>query len=137
MRHMRLRVASTIIALIILVGFAISAPHTRDIVETFPPQTAATSTPAVALHDAFRKGLHTITGSIEAPTPCTSLVATATAIGDASSTTGVLLSISMPVDTGVCLQQATTLNFSSTVTAPAGVPITVKVNDFVATTTAL
>ncbi|MHB0865822.1 MAG: hypothetical protein ACYC1Y_02890 [Minisyncoccota bacterium] len=135
MRHMRLRVASTIIALIILVGFAISAPHTRDIVETFPSQTPATSTPSVTLHDVFRKGVHTITGSIEAPTPCTSLIATAAGTGSASSTTGILVTISMPPDTGVCLQQPTTLTFSTTVTAPAGVPITASVNGFTATTT--
>ncbi len=137
MSHKRLLVAATIIACVILAGFALSVPHTRDIVEKTSPQPATTPTPSVALHDAFRRGTHTITGSVEAPTPCTSLSASATTTGTASSTTGILVAVLMPADTGICLQQSTVLDFSATVAAPANLPITATVNGITATTTAL
>ena len=134
MRHTRLWIIATIIAGIILVSFALSVPHTRDVAET-PAAQRAPSVPSVSLHDAFKKGLHTITGSIKAPTPCTSLSADAT-FNDASSTTAnIIVKITMPEDSGVCLQQSTDLTFSATVAAPADTPITVLINGNLATTT--
>ena len=136
MRHTRLWIIATIIAGIILVSFALSVPHTRDIAET-PAAQPAPSVPSVSLHDAFKKGLHTITGSIKAPTPCTSLSADATFNDAASTTAYILVKISMPEDSGMCLQQSADLTFSAAVTAPAGAPITVLVNGTLATTTPL
>ena len=136
MRHTRLWIIATIIAGIILVSFALSVPHTRDVTEAPAVQRAA-SVPSVSLHDTFKKGLHTITGSIKAPNPCTSL-STDVTFNDAASTTAyILVKISMPEDSGVCLQQSADLTFSATVTAPAGTPITVLVNGSLATTTPL
>ena len=135
MRHSRLWVAAAIIAFVVLAGFILSVPHTRDI-NTAPSQDVAASVPVVALHDSFKKGLHTITGSIQAPDACATVAAQASPSGDASSTTGILLELSLPEDSGVCLQVPTRVTFTATVSAPANLPITATVNGVAATTTA-
>ncbi|MHB8860140.1 MAG: hypothetical protein ACYC48_00180 [Minisyncoccota bacterium] len=137
MRHTRLWIIATIIAGIILISFALSVPHTRDIVDSSAATHPTPSAPSVALHDAFKKGLHTITGSVKAPDLCTSLTATSTLSSASSTAPHILVTISMPEDTGVCLQQTSDLTFSTTITAPSDLPITVLVNGSVATTTNL
>ena len=137
MSHMRLWAAATIIAFVILIGFMLSAPHTRDMPETTSSNIATTITPSVALRDSFKRGLHTISGSIEAPNPCTSLTAVAQLVGTASSSESILVEISMPEDSGVCLERVSTLSFSTTIIAAESLPITATVNGVVATTTAL
>jgi len=127
MTHTRLWLAASILAGIILVIFFLSVPHTRDI-----PQAATTSeaTPVptkVSVHDVYKKGTHTLTGTVQAPNPCTTLSATATTVV-AASTSSILVTISMPEDAGICLQQITQLPFSTTVAAPANVPVSVTVN---------
>lgn len=137
MSHSRLWVAATIIAGIILAGFIFLVPHTRDIAVKQSPQNEGTVTPTVALSDTFKKGVHTITGTIEAPNACTSVGVEATPVGTASSTEGILVAISMPEDTGICLQVPTTVRISTTIEAPAHLPITATVNGASATTTTL
>lgn len=135
MNHTRLWIAAAIIAFIVIVSFALSVPHTRDVPLTTTLQTESTNTPVVTLHDSFKKGVHTITGSIEAPNACTVLDAEAKLLNGASSTDGILIEISMPEDSGICLQIPTRLNFSTTISAPANIPITATVNGLIATTT--
>ena len=137
MNHTRLRVAATIIGGLILISFVLSVPHAREVSPVAVPEGAATSTPTVALHDAFRRGVHTITGSVTAPDPCVALSAQAVPMGDASSTTGILVEVTLPQDSGVCLQMDSTLTFSTTITAPADLPLSATVNGVAATTTAL
>ena len=134
MRHTRLWVTTTIIAGIILVWFLLSAPHTRDVIVPVAEQSAI-SIPSVTVHDSFKKGTHTITGSLVAPTACTSLTATATFDDSASSTNRIQIDIAMPKDTGVCLQQPSTLTFSTSIAAPVNMPMVILVNGAVATTT--
>jgi hypothetical protein len=93
--------------------------------------------PSVALRDTFKKGIHAITGSIEVPNVCTTVNAEATLVGTASTTQSILVAISMPEDSGICLQEATPVSFGVTLNAPVHLPITVTVNDNVATTTSL
>lgn len=137
MNHTRLWVVATIIGGIILVSFALSAPHAREVSPIAGPGDTTTSTPTVALHDAFRRGVHTITGSIEAPNPCTTVSVDAVPVGDASSTTGILVEVTLPQDSGVCLQIPSPLSFSTTITAPEGLPVSATVNGATATTTTL
>ncbi len=136
MNHTRLWVVASILGGILLVSFALSAPHTHDIVDAGTVKGTVVATPSVALHDVFRKGVHTITGSIVAPNPCTTVTAQAVPVGDASSTTGILVEVALPEDTGVCLQVKTALAFSTSISAPAGIPISATVNGVTATTTA-
>ncbi|MDE2021731.1 MAG: hypothetical protein KGI71_02295 [Patescibacteria group bacterium] len=134
MNHTRLWIAAAIIAIVIVAGFVLSVPHTREVAQTPAPQPVA-AVPSVTLHDVFKKGIHTITGSLEAPDACTIVTATTSLEGDASSTQDILLAVSMPPDTGVCLQLPTRMDFSTTAAAPALTPITVTVNGVVASTT--
>ena len=136
MSHTRLLVVATIIAVIILAGFALSVPHTRDGILERTSSTATLIVPVVAIRDVFKKGVHTITGSLSAPNACTAVSAEATLVGDASSTQNILVAISMPKDVGICLQKETAVNFSTTITAPAKLPIVTSVNGVLATTTA-
>ena len=137
MNHTRLWVVAAIIALIVIAGFALSVPHTRDVAVTVSKQATPASIPVVTLQDAFKKNLHTITGSIEAPDACIIVTAVATVTGAASSTQKILVAVSMPSDTGgVCLQLPTLMNFKTTVSAPAGLPLIATVNGVLASTTA-
>ena len=135
MNPIRLWVSAAVIAFVVLIAFALSVPHTRDNGVKAPLPSATTSIPAVTLHDVFKKGVHTISGSIEAPNACTLVSALATLVGNASSTGSILVAISMPPDSGVCLQMPVRARFQATLAAPAYLPITVTVNGSTATTT--
>jgi len=137
MTQKRLWIAAAIIALIVIGGFVLSVPHTRDVVETRALSTASTSAPAVALRDVFKKGVHTITGSIQAPNACTTVSAEAILEGSASSTESILIKIFMPTDTGICLEVPMLVSFKTTLTASAELPFTATVNGVVATTSVL
>ena len=136
MNHKRLWISATIIAIVILIGFVLSVPHTRDVREA-APEGAAANIPTVTLRDVFKKGVHTITGSVEAPNACTFASAEAMLQGDASTTQSILVNITLPTDTGVCLQLPTRAAFETTITAPARLPFTVMVNGSMATSSML
>ncbi len=140
MRYTRLWVVTAIIASIILISFVFSVPHTREVDTIHSSSIATTTVPTVALHDVYRRGTHTITGSVMAPNPCVNLSVDAVPIpGSTASSTqvGILVEVSLPADVGICLQEPLLMNFSTTVTAPASLPISATVNGVVATTTAL
>jgi len=136
MSHKRLWIATAIIAVVILAGFVLSVPHTRDVGDVSSSQIAATSAPSVSLHDSFKKGVHTITGSIEAPNACASVSAQASLVGDTENASGILVALSLEKDSGVCLQIPSEISFTTTISAPARLPITATVNGESATTTA-
>ncbi len=137
MSHQRLWVAATIIALFIIIGFVLSVPHTRDVAETQVTATASSDVPSVTLRDTFKKGVHTITGSLLAPNACTTVSAQSTLQGSASSTESILVEVSMSNDVGVCLQLPTEVSFQTSLSAPAGLPFTVMVNGSPATSSVL
>ncbi|MBU6490576.1 hypothetical protein KGQ25_00210 [Patescibacteria group bacterium] len=137
MKHVPLRFAATIIALIIVAAFVLSVPHTQDETKTPKRNDTPQSIPKVTLRDAFKKNLHTITGSIEAPNACAVVNASATVAGTASSTGSILIAVSLSTDTGVCLQLPTNISFEAAVTAPANFPLEATVNGVAASTTVL
>jgi len=134
MKHSRLWVLAAIIAFVIFTGFILSVPHTRDVSKPLP-SSVAMDVPTVSLHDSFKKGVHTITGSLQAPNACAAVTAEATLEGAASTTGSILVALSLPRDSGVCLQVPTKINFTATINAPARLPITATVNGAAATTT--
>ena len=135
MKYSRLRVLAAIIACVILAGFVLSVPHTRDIGKP-AVQNTVPAVPAVTLHDSFKKGVHTITGSFQAPDACTTVQASASLVGgDASSTDSIMVGLSLSDDSGVCLQVPTRATFTTTISAPARLPIQATVDGVVATTT--
>lgn len=137
MSHTRLFVVATIIAGIIIASFVLSVPHTRDIPAELSAFSAAPAVRAVTLRDTYKKGKHTITGSIEAPDACAVVSAQASLVGDASSTQSILVEVSMSEDSDICLERVTTVRFSADIAAPARLPITATVNGVAATTTVL
>src|SRR3989344_4200202 len=137
MSHTRLWAAAAIIASIVIVGFIISVPSVGDGASVAKQAATATTVPTVTLRDTFKKGVHTITGSVDAPNVCSRASSNATLTGDASSTERIHVAITLSVDEGICLQVPTSLDFSTTVTGQAGLPITAAVNGMDATTTVL
>jgi len=136
MSHKRLWIAAAIIAVILIAGFVLSVPHTRDVTRT-PTNAEPVNASSVVLRDVFKKGVHTITGTIEAPNACTAVTARAAVAGNASSTESIQIIISMAKNVGTCLQLPTLENFSVIVAAPASLPISATVNGKEATTTIL
>jgi hypothetical protein len=134
MNQMRLWAAAAIILLVVVIGFALSVPRTGDLALE-PAPTEDPVIPAVTFTDSFRRSVHTISGSVVAPNACAIVSATASVTGEASTTQGILVALSLTTDEGVCLQLPTPTKFETTVTAPAALPITVTVNGVVATTT--
>lgn len=137
MSHRRLWISAAIIALVIIIGFVFSVPHTRDVEEVSLRSTGPESVPEVSLRDSYRRGVHTITGSLTAPNACTEVSATAELLGSASTTESIAVRISMPADDGVCLQLPTRVSFETKLSAPAELPFTVFVNGAVASTSGL
>jgi len=137
MNYTRLWAAAVVIALVVVVGFVLSVPHTRDAARTPTAQSETINIPFVMLHDTFKKGVHTITGSLEAPNACALVTARAAFLDASSSAATIRIMLSLSEETGVCLQVPTRLDFSATIAAPAHVPLTATVNGSVATTTVL
>ena len=136
MSHKRLWVAASIIALFVFITFMFSVPHTRDVGVKSPFPSNAPIVPVVTVHDAFKKGLHTITGSIEVPNACALVSAEASIASNASSTESILVAISVHTDTNVCLQLPTRATFQTSISAPASLPFIVTVNGTPATVNA-
>lgn len=134
--HTRLWVAAAIIAFLIAAGFLLSVPHTHDIALPKKPEAASPVVPSVALRDVFKKGVHTITGSVEAPNACTTVAAKALLEGDAPEAQRITVALSLEKNEGVCLELPTRVSFSATLAAPARLPLSATVNGSPATTTA-
>lgn len=133
---MMLRTALTVFlaALLAIAGFAFFVPHANKGGEEAPLSIEIqTPIPSVFLTDSYKKGVHTFTGSIEAPTPCTEVVAE----GRVASSTPerITIAVTMPSDTSICLQQITALPFKVTLSATADATVEVTVNGEVASTT--
>ena len=137
MSHKRLFVAAGIITLVLAISFVLSVPHTRDVEQASTTATEAIGTPHVTVRDVFKKGVHTITGSLEAPNACSTVTAEAFLVDDGQRE-GILVAISLIEDnTSVCLQLPTSVNFTVTISAQAQEPIKATVNGLEATVTLL
>lgn len=135
MSHTRLWAAAAIIASAVAAGFLFSVPRTGDVAPAEELETAGPASPAVSLRDSFKKGVHTITGSVEVPDACTIASAQALLEGDAPEAQRIVVAISLEESEGVCLELPTRVGFSATVAAPAKTPLSATVNGVAATTT--
>jgi hypothetical protein len=133
---MKLRLALTVFlaVMIVIASFAFFTPHANKNVELAPVAEKLTITlPNVRYSDTYKKGIHTINGSVSAPTPCTELSAS---LGVASGTPELIsVTLLMPRDTGICLQRSTTLPFTVSTPASAKADIEILVNGMLATST--
>src|SRR3989344_7409743 len=134
MRHTPLWIVAVIIAFAIIVSFVFSVPHTRDVGEVATQNIATASIPLVTLRDTFKKGLHTITGSITVPDACTTVSAEAITASSTDEGDSIHLMLSISEHTGVCLELPTTMLFHASVRASTGLPIIVTVNGVMAST---
>jgi len=139
MTHMRLSSAAIIIAILIGVAFMFSVPRVvRDGEQEQRVEEVVAKAPEVELSDSYKKGVHTIMGSIVAPNACTTLTAEASHAQSADSATVINLAITTASNDGVCLQLPTKVKFTTSIEAPADVLIQqTTVNGVVATTIAL
>lgn len=136
MTHKRLWIVATLIACLIVASFLVSVLRAQNAEAPVASIISnITTVPTVTIKDSYRKGIHTINGTIIAPNACVVATADATLTSNASSTPLILLNISLPEDAGVCLQVSTPIVFSTTITAPPGLAIIAKVNGAPVTTT--
>ena len=132
----RFATAALILALLLAIGFVLSVPHTRDVPGQKAVGTREAAAPLqVTLRDSFKKGMHTLSGSVMAPNACSSVAAAVSLMGEASSSQAIAIALTIPEEVGVCLELPTPLAFSTTLVAPANLPITVTVNGGEASTT--
>ncbi len=136
MSHKRLWIAGAIIGFIIIGSFVFFVPRARDGGEVSKTQGAVETVPTVSLRDVFKKGTHTITGSVTVPDACQQVTAQATVL-DGPETKSIQVAVTITSEDGVCLQVPTPIKFSTTITAPAGLPLKATVNGKQATTTML
>jgi hypothetical protein len=141
MHHTRLSAAAGIIALVLLVGFVLSVPHTRDLMRPAPAPAPEVATPVVTLSTHYAKGTYTLSGTVTAPDACTIVSAAAALQGaDASTSTtttgqSIALALTWSPDVGTCLMLPTPMSFSTTLVAPRDLPVSVTVNGAMASTT--
>lgn len=135
MKSSRLWTAAGIIGAVIVVMFILSVPRTSELPDKSSDDAPQAVAPTVKLSTVYKKGVHTIRGSIVAKDACTSVEATATGNNGEASSTEVLLTIKTLETGGVCLQIPTSIEFATTVNAPANLPIAVTVNGIMASTT--
>lgn len=134
MTHKRLYAAATIIAGAVLVSFLWSVPRVKDVeVQTEELQVASESlvAPAVELSTSYKKGTHTIEGTILAPNSCAVVSVEALPQGDPA--TSVVVAVTLTRSEVVCLQLPVTMEFETTVSAPEEVTFTTTVNGLPAT----
>lgn len=136
MLQRRLWLAASIIAVVIVGGFALSVPHTREAGAPLPAEAEQENAVRITFTDTSRRGLRTISGSVLAPDACSILHATSSLEGDASTTEKVIVTLDMPPSTGVCLELPTEMAFSTALMAPASIPLEIHINGVLATTTA-
>jgi len=113
----------------------LSVPRAREVAEN-GSETMGALVPPVELRDSFKKGVHTISGSVMAPDACTTVSADAS-VDETKGSPHILVTLSLPPDNELCLVVPTKQSFSVSATAPQGVPIEVRINGMPATTTNL
>src|SRR3989344_2336892 len=132
---MTLRIALAVFISIaaLIAAFAFFIPHTNQGSEEPSAIAPSPITPEVTLKDSYTKGSHTIAGSILAPTPCTSVTALATVASGTPQT--ISIEVLMPPDTGICIQQASSISFAVSARAEVHAVLEASVNGVTASTT--
>lgn len=132
----RLALIALVIVLVLVCGFWLFTPRAPKVPTPAPARAAiaASTTPAVSLTDSYKKGVHTLSGSVMAPDACAQVTATA-AFATSTGSQEIDLELSLPATQGVCLEVPTEAAFKTTVAAPSGLPVVVELNGVIATTT--
>jgi len=125
-----------VLAIFVGIGIFISSEHLPDGMRV-AMQVATSSTPAITLasfSDSYHRGVHTLSGALITPTPCYIVVTQSTLV---PSTTPPLiqLNLSIPQDTGRCLDLPATTTFRVTQHSARDSVVNVYLNGILATST--
>lgn len=112
-------------AVLVVSGYALFIPQTNKDEVVAPVEGNPEPAPIVTLDATYRRGVHTISGTIEAPTPCT-LVGVESAVAS-STPASITVSLTLTPDEDICVQVVTPLPFSVTAAAPEDAVIAVTV----------
>lgn len=129
---MKFRIGFAAFVIVVFLGTVLFALRTSEAPHTTEPLTASSTPPAVSLKDSYKKGAHTLTGSLTVPTPCHSVTASASFLPSEVPPT-IRVDVDAPADDGLCLTLPTDKTFSLSVSAPQDVPTVVYVNGIPAT----
>ncbi len=129
--NVRLVVSIFICIVVITAGIFFFATYEGAQVKEKVP-TQATTTPAVTLKDSFKKGIHTITGTVTVPTPCTEIDANA-AVDSAQNPPVIQVNITTTASEGICLLRAENEAFTLKVTAPESATVVTSVDGILVT----
>ena len=126
---MRVWTAAGVIALVLIVGFVLSVPHLRD-AQLKQAARESAALPIVYVHNAYKKGVHTLTVKVAAPNACTIISGSASVAPATSSSTpdAIQIALDMPPDSGVCLQVPATTTLSFSASADSGATIAASIN---------
>ena len=125
-----------ILAAFVVVGISVSSKHLPDGSLT-SATTATTSAPTITLaafSDSYHRGVHTLSGALITPTPCYA-VSPHTELVPSTTPSLIELNLSVPTDTGRCLELSATTTFRITQRAPRRAVVSVFVNGALATST--
>lgn len=122
---MRTILISALVLLVAAVVYFLYVPHTKD--AAVVPTKSASSSAIVFVHDSYSKGVHTLRGAVQIPTPCTTIAAQ-TSVSGASTSPNIAIAVLLNPDDGICLQVLATSTFTLTASAPKTVTITATVN---------
>jgi hypothetical protein len=123
----RLRILALIILGTIIIGFVLFVPKGK--VQSPSAQVpAADALPAVSLSDTFKKGTHTISGSLEVHNACVAVAAEASVINDGATPRGIAVAITRTPSEGICLELPTRITFQKKVVAPKDLPLSATID---------
>ena len=120
-------VAAAVVA-VLIVGFIIVVPHTNEDIRV--REVAAPIVPPVFIHDAYKKGLHTLAVSVAAANPCAVVQGHSVLVPRPASSSPAVASVALTIaeDSGVCLQSVATTTLSFSLAGPSTVQLIATVN---------
>jgi hypothetical protein len=126
---MIVRIALGLFVIIAVAVLIVTFPTPHDTAPVAPkPVTVETlaKKPVVPVRDIYKKGTHTITGSLDLPNPCSTVSVESMLEGEPPER--ILILLTVLTDEGICVQEKTATPFETSLTAPEGVPLRVLVN---------
>lgn len=132
----RIALGTSVLIVITVLIFVFSIPHANTPGESGPaPLVIAPVVPGISIRDVYKKGAHTITGSLKVPNHCTTV--SVESVLDGEPTKGILILLTVLEDEGICLQEKVERSFTTSIVAEEKMPIRVLINGTEATVTLL
>lgn len=126
--YSRARLAAGVGIGILLFTLFFSVPRTSDSIDDAVSTQVSPEAPKVTVQDVYKKGVHTLTGSLEADNACASVSSEAFHERGDERESHIRVAITLVHHEGTCLQLPTRMRFTTSLTAPAKLPIVATVN---------